>query len=210
VVHGSDVLLDKLRLNKSINGIGNVLYSNIAGDPFIFKEFHQGELLLISGETYRVDLRYDIYGNQIHMKEKGQIYGIIHPEKISKITVDTLRLIFSDYVSSSRDRSSANGSYFILQTDGKCKLLIKKNIRIQDAEPPKLYQAAKPAKFIPTGDTYYLKQGEKSAVRISSKKEILNILGDKKDEMIKFFNSTKPGLKNPDDLEKLVSYYNGL
>jgi hypothetical protein len=119
-------------------------------------------------------------------------------------------LIFSDYVSSPHDKSSGYGSYFILQTDGKCKLLIKKNIRIQDAEPPKLYQAAKPAKFIPTGDTYYLKQGEKSAVRISSKKEILNILSDKKDEMIKFINSTKSGLKNPDDLEKLVSHYNGL
>jgi hypothetical protein len=209
-VHGSDVLLDKLRLNKSISGIDNVLYSDIAGDPYIFKGFYQGELFLKSGETYRVHLRYDIYGNQIHMREKEQIYGIIHPEKISKIIIDTLQLIYSDYINSRGHKSSGNGSYFILKTDGKCRLLIKKNIRIQDAEPPKLYQAAKPAKFIPTGDTYYLKQGEKSAIRINSKRDIMNALADKKDEIIRFINSQRPGLKNQGDLERLVSYYNGL
>ncbi len=87
-------------------------------------------------------------------------------------------------------------------------MLIKKNIRIQDAELPKLYQDAKPAKFIHTGDTYYLKPENKTAVRIDNKKDLLSILADKKDEITSFINSNKLGVKEVDDLAKIISFYN--
>jgi hypothetical protein len=208
IVYGTESMLDKLRLNKSINGIEDVSYSSIVGDPYIFKDFHQGKITLTNGETYQLNLRYDIYGNQIHIKDKDQIYAIIHPEKVASIIIDTLRFIYCNYRRSPGEETSGEDSYFILKTDGKCKLLIKKNIRIQDAELPKLYQDAKPAKFIHTGDTYYLKPENKTAVRINNKKDLLNILADKKDEITAFINSNKLGVKEVDDLAKIISFYN--
>jgi hypothetical protein len=207
---GSEEILDKLRLNKGINGIESVPYSNINGDPYIYKDFETGKLTVITGEKYDVNVRYDIYANQIHLKTDNVIYAIIHPEKVSLIEAGNLKIIYSDYKKSAEEGTTDGSSYFIVKADGKCKLLIKKNIRIQDAEPAKLYQEAKPAKFILTEDTYYLKPGDKSAVRIKSKNDILNLLSDKKEALDSFITSNKIGVKKIEDLEKIVSHYNGL
>jgi len=210
VVPGSDYMLDKLRLNKVMDGIEYETYETVVGDPFIYKDFHEGDLTLQNGEVYKLNMRYDIYGNQVHIKNKDQIFGIIYPEKVASIVIDTIKLLYFNYVNSPGDKSKAESTYFILKTDGKCSLLIKKNIRIQDAELPKVLQDAKPAKFIHTSDTYYLKVEGKSAFRINSKKDLLNILADRKDELSKFIDSNKLGTKDLDDLVKIVTFYNSL
>ncbi len=210
IVPGSESLLAKLRLNEGIEGIKSETYDNITGDPYIYKDFHEGELTLQNGETYRLNLRYDIYGNQVHLKDNDNIYGIIHPEKIALIVIDTVRFLYSNYGNSPGGKSSGNGSYFILENDGKCKLLIKRNIRIQDAEPPKLYQDAKPAKFIHTNNTYYLKLEDNNAVLIRNKKDILSVLNDKKEAITAYLNSNNPNIKKVEDLSGIVNYYNSL
>lgn len=210
VVPGSDYMLDKLRLNKVMDGIENDTYETTVGDPFIYKDFHEGVLTLLNGEAYQLTMRYDIFGDQVHIKNKDQILGIIYPEKVASIVIDTIKLLYCNNVNSPSDKSKAESAYFILKTDGKCSLLIKKNIRVQDAEPPKVLQDAKPAKFIHTSDTYYLKVEGKSAFRINNKKDLLNILADRKDELSKFIDSNKLGTKHLDDLVKIVTFYNSL
>lgn len=210
VVPGSELILDKLRLNKVMHGIEYETYGTIAGDPYIYKDFHEGEMTLKNGETYKLNLRFDIYANQVHFKNNDQIYGIIYPEKIASVVIDTIRLLYSSYVNSLAIKTSGDGSYFILKADGKCKLLIKKNIRIQDAEPPKVLQDAKPAKFIHLRDTYYLKLNENAAVLIRNKKDVLAVMGDKKETISKYLKSNKSGTNNIKDLVMIVDYYNSL
>jgi len=210
VVPESEFMLDKLRLNKVMDGIEYETYETTLGDPFIYKDFHEGALTLQNGDVYKLDMRYDIFGNQVHIKNKGQIFGIIYPEKVASIVIDTLKLIYCNYVNSPGDKSKAESNYFILKTDGRCSLLARKNIRVQEAEPPKVLQDAKPAKFIHTSDTYYLRPDKKSAVRVNSKKDLLNILADKKDELKKFIDSNKLGTKDLEDLVKIVTFYNSL
>lgn len=210
VVVGSESILDRLRLNKGINGVETALYSNINGDPYIFKGFQKGTLTVNSGEKFEVNLRYDIYANEMHLKDKNEIYAIIHPEKVKLIEIDSLRFIYCGDIKSSEEETPKEGLYFILKTDGRCKLLVKKNIRVQDAEPPKLYQEAKPAKFILTNDTYFLKLEDKSAVKIKNKKELLSVLNDQKEALNVFMSSNKLDVKTVKDLIKIVTFYNGL
>ncbi|MCE5347181.1 MAG: hypothetical protein LLG13_12970 [Bacteroidales bacterium] len=206
----SEAILSKLRLNKGIEGNVSVSYSSIDGDPYIFKDFQKGRLVLNSGETAEVDMRYDISANEMHMKYNNQIYAIFHPEKVKLIEAGNLKFIYSKYLKSEKDETPKEGSYFIVKTDGKCKLLIKKNIRIQDAELPKPLQDAKPAKFIPTNDTYYLKLDNESAVRVRNKNEVLAVMEDKKAEIEKYISSNKSDIKNIKDLDKIITFYNGL
>jgi len=210
VVPNSEALLAKLRLNGSIGGINHETYEQIAGDPYIYKDFHEGELILKNGDVYRSILRYDIFGDQIHLKNEDNIYGIIHPEKITLIVIDTVKFLYSTYLNSPALRSTKADSYFILKTDGKCKLLIRKNIRIQDAEPPKLLQDAQPAKFIHTNDSYYLKLENENAILIRSKQDILFVLADQKTALNQYINSNKFNVKKIADLIRIVDYYNNL
>lgn len=209
-VTGSEVILDKLRFNKTLEGNSDINYGDIQGDPFIFKDFQKGTLYILPDQQLEVNIRYDIFADQMHIRQKDQIYALVHPEKVKLIDVDRYKFIYSKYKKSPEDKDPEQGSYFIQKVDGKCMLLVKKNLRVQDAEPAKLYQEAKPPKFIDTGDTYFLKLGENSAVRFHDKKEITAILGDKKPEITGFIKSNKLDIRKIDDLAKIVSYYNSL
>ncbi|MEZ4996365.1 MAG: hypothetical protein R2758_02410 [Bacteroidales bacterium] len=57
VVPGSDLLLAKLRLNESMSGAQYSSYDEIEGDPYIFKEFRQGLLVLKQAKS---QCRYEI------------------------------------------------------------------------------------------------------------------------------------------------------
>src|SRR5665647_429045 len=138
-VAGSETLLDKLRLNKAANGNLTTQYTDISGNPYLFKDFKKGQLVVNSGGKFDVFVRYDMYANEMHIKNNGEVYAIIYPEKVKSIEVDSLKFIYSRYVNSSGEEPAKIGCYFIVKADGKCKLLVKKTIRIQDAEPPKLY-----------------------------------------------------------------------
>lgn len=209
-VFGSEILLEKLRLNKGLNGPEGASYVDIMGDPYLFKAFTNGKLFLTDGKTFDINVRFDIYANQIHFKVKGEIFAVIHPENVALIQADSLKFIYSKYVNTSGEEASKEYSYFILKTDGVCKLLIKKQMRIQDAVPPQLYQEAKPAKFILTDDTYYLKLNDESAVRIRNEKELLLVLAAKKDAIASFVHKNKLKIKDIEDMVKIVSFYNNL
>jgi len=207
-VYGSETLLDKLRLNKSIKGITDTYYSDIAGDPYLCKDFFKGKVTMKNGEIYDVDLRYDIYAGEIHFRVKDVVYVIANQNQVQSVEIDNNKFVYSDYKLTPGTENVAGSTYFILLTGGRCKLLAKKNIRIKDPEPPKLYQEAKPAKFILKDDTYYLKLGEKSAVKIKGKKDLLEILGDQQDNLKTFLRSNKLSTGKREDLIKIISFYN--
>ncbi|MDP2336212.1 MAG: hypothetical protein Q8N05_07135 [Bacteroidota bacterium] len=209
-VTNSEILLDKLRLNKGINGTETATYSTINGSPFLNSEFVKGQITLISGEKSDANLRYDVYANEMQIKEKSEIFAIFHPEIVKVIEIDSLKFVYSIYLKTLGDENSKDASYFILKADGKCQLLIKKNMRIQDAEPAKLYQDAKPARFIPTKDTYYLKLKDENAVKIRNRKELLSVLGNQKESFSEFISLNKLSTNDIEDLFRIVSFYNGL
>lgn len=210
VVPNSEFMLDKLRLNKIMHGIEYETYTTTTGDPFIYRDFHEGELTLRNGETYWLEMRYDIYANQMHLRNNNEIYAINYPEKLASISIDMLQFLFCNYANSPGKENSGEGSYFIVKTDGKCKLLIRKNIRVQDAEPPKVLQETKPAKFVHLADTYYLKFDGNSAVKTGSKKDLIRQFGDKQNEVNSFIDENNMNVKNVEDLIRIVSFYNNL
>lgn len=211
VVSGSDYLLAKLRLNEGKEGIKYIPYNDITGDPYIYKDFRSGMVFFKTGETFKADLRYDIYGDLIQIKHNDDVFGIYNTGSLSKITIDTLTFIYDNIIISTGDKEpSGNRLCFIVKREGRCDLLIRKNMRIQDAEPPKLYQNAKPAKFIHLKETYYLKPENSYAIRIQSKKDLFSVLNDKQEELRQFIRTNKLTVKDLNDLDKIVSYYNGI
>jgi hypothetical protein len=212
VIERSDLeFLSRLRLNNTMKTKEEVSYESFDGDPFLYKDLVPGSLILNTGENIPLNLRYDIFKGEIQFGQKNEIYALINPENVSSVLIDTLKFIYTGYLRSAGDIASSKNSWFILKKDGKCKLLISKNLRLQAAIPPKPYQEeGTPAKFIHTGDTYYLKLDDEGAVRINSRKDLLNVLADKKDELDKFITSNKLGIKDGEDLVKIISHYNSL
>ena len=203
---GLELMISELNVHSALNGREDMTYANTDGTPFLFPDFHEAVFSMKSGESYKIEMRYDEYADQMHIRLKGNIYGISHPEQVASIKIDTLDFIYSLAV---RNGGKASGVYFLLKTDGKCKLLVKKRVLLKPAEPEKPYQPAEPAKFMPAYDTYYLKVNDENAVLVRNKRQVLSVFGDKKEEVSKFISSNKLGTKLS-DLEKIVKYYNSL
>lgn len=209
-VERSEELLSRIRLNRNIAGVEKKTYADIQGDPFLYKDFTEGKLIMNTGEIYKLQMRYDIYANQIQFEDNNEVFQLLNADRLSGIIVDTLAFRYCRILKSPGDEASTESSYFIVRTDGKCSLLVRKSIRLQPAVLPQAYKDAQPAEFIPTADMYYLDLQGKGAIRISNKKELLNILSDKKAEVEKYMDSNRLGAKNVKDLAKIVAYYNTL
>ena len=198
----------KLRLDRNMNSMVEISYESINGDPFLYKDFVPGDLKLKTGENIPLDLRYDIYKGEIQFRQKDGIYALINRESVSEVLIDTLRFIYLANPRPAPVNGPAESSWFIVKADGKCQLLIRKNIRLQAATTEKPYQEAHPAKFIHTKDTYYLRHESKSEVKVTGKKDLLNVLSDKEDEVSEYIEINKLGVKDVYDLVKIISFYN--
>jgi hypothetical protein len=204
-------LLNRLRLEHNMKSREEVSYDRIEGDPFLYQAFVPGRLLLKTGEDLKLNLRYDLYKGEVQFRHKDESYTLINTQSVSSVLIDTLKFVYSGYLRSPGDKSSVENSWFILKKEGKCKLLVKTNLRLQAATPPKPYkEEGIPAKFIRTRDTYYFELQSENAVKIDSKKDILDILADKRDQMSGFITSNKLDIKDVNDLARIVSYYDGL
>jgi hypothetical protein len=204
-IRGLDQMIMDLNVHKALEGRADNTYANTEGTPFMFPDFYTGKLILKSGESSDLDMRYDAYADQMHIKLKGNIFGISQPEKVASLKIDTLSFIYSPV----QKKGNNTDAWFVVKTDGKCKLLIKKRVILKPAEPEKPYQPAVPATFVPASDSYYLKLNEGIAVLIKNKNDILTVLDDKKSEIAGFIKSNKSGTKL-NDLIKIVEYYNSL
>jgi hypothetical protein len=200
----------KLRLERNMNSRVELSYEKIDGDPFLYKDLTQGKLTLRTGEKIPLDLRYDIYKGEIQFRQKDGIYTLINGEGISEVLIDTLKFIYSANPKKSPDNGPAETSWFIVKVDGKGKLLIRKNIRLQAATTEKPYQEPQPPKFIHLKDTYYIKHESQGAVKINGKKDLLNALSDKEDVVSNYIKTNKLDVKELDDLVKIITYYNNL
>jgi hypothetical protein len=209
-VLGSEELMNKMRMKVGGNVLDKVPYKDIKGSPYIFPGFKPATIITHKDEAVMIPVRYDLYANEMEVKNESGIYSIAQPEIIKMIITDSLKFIHCGFTNSSEAVGARKYSYFILRSEGKCSLLIKKEIRLQDPEKPKLYQDARPAEFVFLKDSYYFKIGENAAVRINNKADALAVMADKESQAGIFIKENRINLNKIEDLQKLTEYYNSL
>lgn len=201
--------LNQIRLNYDRESMRQNMYKNVEGTPFLSKEFHEGKIQIRDKGLYSGKLRYDMYANEIQFIVKENIYAVAFPEDIEFIEIKDIKFIYTPYLSAPSG-SDLKESYFVVLMNGNCKLLATKEVLLFDAEPTKPYIPAKPARFIQKKDSYYIKKKNLPAVEISNKKSMILILEDKETEVLRFIKKEKISHSDPEDLKKLIGYYNSL
>ncbi len=201
--------LDRIRLNRAMEGMRENTYKDVEGSPFMEKEFREGRIQLKDGRLYSGKLRYDMYASEMQFIAKEIIYAIAFPEDIEFVEIEDVKFIFTSYLLTPSG-TNPKESYFVVLMDGDNKLLVKKEVLLLDAVPAKPYVDPKPAQFNKKNDSYYIKKNDLPAVKISSRKSLVGILEDKEMEVLSFIKKEKISHKNPEDLKKLVAYYNSL
>lgn len=179
-------------------------YSTFAGNPFLTKDFKEGQIDLIDGKKYKGLLRYDIYADQIEFQTTdGSIYAVKNPEMVKNLVIDSKS--FRSY--QKQEGNILEGIYEILE-EGNYLLLEKHKVILKDAVPAKPYGEAKPATFHTKRSSFYILNQEGEFIEIENKKSFLELDVEKSNEIMSFIKKNKIKYSDRNDLKELVQYLN--
>ncbi|MCK4346582.1 MAG: hypothetical protein KAX05_14960 [Bacteroidales bacterium] len=181
-------------------------YSQFEGNPYLFKKFDEGKVVMKSGDVLTGIFRLDLYANTIQFKYEDKIGRLNFPEQISKFKMGGKIIKYLNYIDKEKNKSG----YFISLIDKHVSLYIKKEKVLMERQISKAYQQPSPARFFGKKDAYYLMIGENLAVKVNKKKILLDLFPDYAVEISEQIKREKIHLNNQDDLVQLVNYLNDI
>lgn len=207
--------LNNLSGSQKINP-NSVLYgiptppSEIVGDFFYDSTFVPTKVVLVGDKTvYETFARLDMKNKVLEIREVGGNKWIEN-NKISFFTLKTnysiepiLFFNVKNFITEDEDKT---GFFEVLQ-DGKGLLLQHTKINVRKPTyNPALGTGDLNSKVMRENEYFYAIEGK--AMKISnSKKSMIAIFGDKKDDVTKFISKNELDLKTRNGLSKLFNYY---
>ena len=200
---GIEKYLQYERLNSNVEKRNQNPYENYLGNPYLFRDFANGEIVTTDNFRYKGKMRYNIYDDEIEYLVNDDKFWVLNPWVLDFITIDSMTFIYC----SADNQIKSDGSYYILLVSGDCKLLLKKDVILNDPVAAKPYVDAKPAEFVDRRDFYYILLGDREPVKITSKQKLLELFPGKTKQMKNYLK--KISLNKEEDLVKLVEWVNG-
>lgn len=182
--------------------------TGLEGDPgsiYLGEDWPEGNLILKSGKmvsNYR--FRYDIYADQMQFISEGDTLAFASPSELYSITFGERTFVYEPY----ECNSMLMKGYFELVVPGKKQLLLKRTITYH--LPDDVMSDETQSKYL-VSECYFLKNvGQPAQKLVCSRKQALEVMGDKKSELEEYMKKTGNKVKTPNDLKKMVEYYNSL
>lgn len=182
--------------------------NDIVGSPFLNDEFVQGTVYTTTKQKY-IDLpiRYNAYQDQLEfITSNGQLQALSKPEIVEKIDFGAYNMVYIPFANAKK----IHHGFFIVLEEGKASLYSRSEIIFNKAEKPAAYQEAQPARFVLKPNAYYIKIGLAEAKKVDRKKELIDVFPDHNNEIETFIKKHKIKASKPENLIKLVKYYNAL
>jgi len=203
-------LMDSYRFKKMTDGAYsnfNLKMSEIQGTLYLNEEFSTGKIITSEGATFEnIPLRYNAYSDDLEFQKGEDTYNI-DPKTIIR------RAEFGGAVFGCMKYDSfgkiQNGLFEIL-TEGKATLLVKYTIKFLEKEKVQAFADPKPARFDAPKKEYYMTMDGAPAKLITNKKSLLELFGDRKDEMESYISKNKLSVREDEGLTKIIAHFNTL
>ncbi|MDP4209979.1 MAG: hypothetical protein Q8928_14290 [Bacteroidota bacterium] len=179
-------------------------YSRIEGSAYFPEEFVNGKVFLLTGDSLRVSLRYDLFQDQVEFKDKEKILWLA-PANVKSVQVADEMMEVHNYMKGDK----AVTGYFVCVKCGKNSLLKKQSVRFVSADAPKAFQETRPARFEKNDDEYYLKTADGQFFKAKNKSDLEDNFAGKQ-QVSAFIKTNKIKAGKEKDLLKLVDYLNTL
>jgi hypothetical protein len=99
--------------------------NEIAGSPYLNKQFQSSYILKINGGEIRdMALRYNIYNDQMEFKKDGKIFSIALPNEVVRINMGGKVFIYKSYMTAKK----LSAGYFQVMYEGDYQLLKKEQV----------------------------------------------------------------------------------
>lgn len=175
-------------------------YESIEGDPYYSKDYVKSIVYLPSGDSVSIDLRYDLFINEMEYKKNGMLMWVTK-NQVQAVTHGGENLVVTEVA------GEKEPAYLFVVQSGNFSLLRKKSVAFREAAPAKAYADPVPARFEAETDVYFIKNNKFPAQEAMTKKQLDEIVSGKP-EAIEFIKKQKIRAGREKDLAELVRFMN--
>lgn len=181
----------------------NGLPKQVSGSPYVNEEFLPGTITA-DGESYNALIRYNGYQDYFEVQNPDGSKKTILRRPSIQISIGNDHYEVRDYVK----ENSIRKGYFKVIEAGRNQLLLRQKIQFKDAVvATSSYERDEIASLRPDFQ-YYLKKGDRPAVKIRlSKREFINRF-EKKSKIKSFIKNNDLRLKKESEVVELLRYLN--
>jgi hypothetical protein len=198
-----DPFLDYYSFKKMVkSGTAND-YQGIDGSPYLNKDFVEGTCDLKDSAAIKLQLRYNMYSDEMEYRLKDVTYSIKNTEKINRVIMGESVFLYLPFIQ--------KGGYFEIYEPGKCLLAQKRSVKFYPAEAAKPIEGiSKPARFVNESDVFYIIFSESKVFKITNTKSVLEALQNQKPKIESYMDQEKIKNTKKESLIKIIKYYNSL
>lgn len=181
------------------NGAGKLVSEkDIAGSPFLDKQFQKSYILKVNGaEIKNLPLRYNLYNNSMEMIQDGQVLTISFPSEIQRINMGGNVFIYAKYTTPQK----IGFGFFQVLYEGDYQLLKKDQVILKTPD-----NTGDSLRFVRSFPQFYLRYGEGMAYWINSQKSLIKRLQPLSQSTIDYIKSNKINAKDEKKLMELMEY----
>ena len=179
----------------------------INGIPYLDTTFRKGTVETSKGRFTGLAMRYNIYFDQIEIKDGDSIFTLLPDASIIMIELGRTTLVVENV---EIDRKT-QPSYFSRIETGNLSLYAKMVvILIPRREPGAIQTDGIPARYERGKDIYFCRIGNGKLAQIKQIKTLIALLPDHRDEMERFASGQGKGSNKKDEFQRFVKHYNKL
>jgi hypothetical protein len=181
-----------------------------SAQQWAFELWHDGKVVLESGDTLRGQVKYDLRQDVIQFTDKKGTVEAFTARKvlfceIFDKTIEQYRQFYSlPYNATSGYRTPI---FFELLAEGKLTVLCRENLENQTTSSP-YYYGGTYSRVILVYKYYLLKENGDIVDFSTRKSDFMQTMGKYADNVNDFMKDNKLKLDNKEDLPKIISYYN--
>lgn len=174
--------------------------------------WHDGKIVLVSGDTLRGLVKYDLQQDLIQLNSADNHIEIYSARKILFFeifdkTVHKYRQFFAlPYTTTTSYRAPI---FFELLEEGKMTLLSRESIEYRTYNSPYYYGASYSRQILVNKYFFLNDKGEISEF-VGNKSDLLDMMGKKSEEVEKYIKSNRLRYDDKYDFARIVAYYNSI
>jgi hypothetical protein len=180
---------------------------DILGTPYLNNEFQPGKITTTDGAIIAdLQLQYNACNDDLEFLQGEYRYAVDPKSNVGKAEFGGKVFSYRQYDIDGKTQ----GGFFEILTEGKVTLMVKYTVQFFEKEKPQPFVNPKPARFDPPIKQYYLSFDGAPAKLIQNKKKLLELFGNKMEEMESYISKNKLSVKEDESLKKIIVYYNAL
>jgi hypothetical protein len=184
----------------------------ILGSPYLNPQYMFGKVEIANEPAIETLLRYNVYNKELEMIYRGDTVAVIKPFLLNCFILNNRTFVYSLYISEDSHREYVSGDYFEVLSKGRMQLLVHHYTDIETNSYATNYGGGGGDGrdyYVHKASLYY-RIGDREAARKlpRKKKQILQLMEDRKQEITRYIREARLILRREEDLIVLFNYYN--